>query len=81
MWSKRGRPASPVAVGLRRDQSGLLAAAGRGRRFFHSFTLRLSFYYASAFVISAALLFALTFFLNTAAELMRQRLREKFKLV
>lgn len=31
--------------------------------------------------LGAALLFALTFFLNTVAEVMRQRLREKFKLV
>ena len=73
MWSKRGRPASPVAVGLRRDQSGLLAAAGRGRRFFHSFTLRLSFYYASAFVISAALLFALLYFLQATLFDWRER--------
>src|SRR6201987_4272391 len=51
MWSKRGRSASPAPAGL-----------GRGRRFWHSFTLRLSFYYASAFVISAALLFALWYF-------------------
>jgi len=33
-------------------------------RLWHSFTLRLSFYYASAFVVSAALLFALLYFLQ-----------------
>ena len=36
----------------------------RIERLWHSFTLRLSFYYASAFVISAALLFALLYFLQ-----------------
>jgi phosphate transport system permease protein len=39
-----------------------------------------STHYRSLF-LGAAVLFALTFVLNTAAELMRQRLREKFKLV
>jgi|HubBroStandDraft_6_1064221.scaffolds.fasta_scaffold06448_4 signal transduction histidine kinase len=53
MWLKRVESASPAAAGLRRD-----------RRLWHSFTLRLSFYYASAFVISAALLFALLYFLQ-----------------
>src|SRR5258708_24169857 len=53
MWSKRVESASPATAGLRRD-----------RRLWHSFTLRLSFYYASAFVISAALLFALLYFLQ-----------------
>ena len=36
----------------------------RVNRLWHSFTLRLSFYYASAFVVSAALLFALFYFLQ-----------------
>jgi phosphate transport system permease protein len=31
--------------------------------------------------LGAAVLFAITFFLNTAAEITRQKLREKFKLV
>jgi signal transduction histidine kinase len=53
MWLKRVESASPGAAGQWRD-----------RRLWHSFTLRLSFYYASAFVISAALLFALLYFLQ-----------------
>ena len=53
MWLKRTRPTSAS-----------YGATGRGRRLWHSFTLRLSFYYASAFVISAALLFALLYFLQ-----------------
>ncbi|HEX4201710.1 MAG TPA: HAMP domain-containing sensor histidine kinase, partial [Chthoniobacterales bacterium] len=50
---RRDRSASPASAGL-----------GRNRRLWHSFTFRLSFYYASAFVISAALLFALLYFLQ-----------------
>jgi len=63
MWLKRVESAS---ASLRRDGSASPAAAGlrRDRRLWHSFTLRLSFYYASAFVISAALLFALLYFLQ-----------------
>jgi len=63
MWSKRGKSAS---ASLWRDGSASPAARGlgRSRRLWHSFTLRLSFYYASAFVISAALLFALLYFLQ-----------------
>jgi signal transduction histidine kinase len=63
MWSKRVESAS---ASLRRDGSASPATAGlrRDRRLWHSFTLRLSFYYASAFVISAALLFALLYFLQ-----------------
>jgi signal transduction histidine kinase len=62
MWSKRVNSASPAAAGL-----------GRGRRLWHSFTLRLSFYYASAFVISAALLFALLYFLQATLFDWRER--------
>jgi signal transduction histidine kinase len=62
MWSKRGRSALPATAG-----------AGRRRRFWHSFTLRLSFYYASAFVISAALLFALLYFLQATLFDWRER--------
>ena len=71
MWSKRVKSpsaslrdalASPAARGL-----------GGGRRFWHSFTLRLSFYYASAFVISAALLFALLYFLQATLFDWRER--------
>ena len=63
MWLKRVESAS---ASLRRDGSASPATAGlrRDRRLWHSFTLRLSFYYASAFVISAALLFALLYFLQ-----------------
>src|SRR5258708_32433180 len=66
MWLNGVKSASPAAAGLRRDGSASPVAAGlwRDRRFWHSFTLRLSFYYASAFVISAALLFALLYFLQ-----------------
>ena len=72
MWSKRGKSAS---ASLRRDSSVSPAARGlaRGRRFWHSFTLRLSFYYASAFVISAALLFALLYFLQATLFDWRER--------
>src|SRR5260370_31252309 len=61
MWSVRVEPAS---ASLGREGSASPATAGlrRDRRLWHSFTLRLSFYYASAFVISAALLFALLYF-------------------
>ncbi|MBV9873955.1 MAG: HAMP domain-containing histidine kinase [Verrucomicrobia bacterium] len=62
MWSKRSRSASSTAAGL-----------GRGRRLWHSFTVRLSFYYASAFVISAALLFALLYFLQATLFDWRER--------
>jgi len=60
---RRDRSAFPAAAGLRRDGS-VPATPGRNRRLWHSFTFRLSFYYASAFVISAALLFALLYFLQ-----------------
>jgi hypothetical protein len=60
---RRDRSASPEAALLRRDGSAP-APPGRNRRLWHSFTFRLSFYYASAFVISAALLFALLYFLQ-----------------
>jgi len=49
---------------LRRVESPAAAGPWRDRRLWHSFTLRLSFYYACAFVISAALLFALLYFLQ-----------------
>ena len=42
-------------------------------RLWHSFTLRLSFYYASAFVVSAALLFALLYFLQATLFDWRER--------
>ena len=45
----------------------------RVERLWHSFTLRLSFYYASAFVISAALLFALLYFLEATLFDWRER--------
>src|SRR6201997_1230093 len=72
MWSKRINSAS---ASLRRDRSAspLAAGLGRGRRLWHSFTLRLSFYYASAFVISAALLFALLYFLQATLFDWRER--------
>ncbi len=75
MWLKRVESASPAAAGLRRDGSASPVAAGlwRDRRFWHSFTLRLSFYYASAFVISAALLFALLYFLQATLFDWRER--------
>ena len=59
MWLKR---AESAFAWLRRDGSAFPAPAtlGRDRRLWHSFTFRLSFYYASAFLISAALLFALS---------------------
>jgi signal transduction histidine kinase len=75
MWLKRVESAFPSAAGLRRDRSSTPAAAslGRLRRLWHSFTLRLSFYYASAFVISAALLFALLYFLQATLFDWRER--------
>ena len=75
MWLKRVESASPAAAGLRRDGSASPVAAGlwRDRRLWHSFTLRLSFYYASAFVISAALLFALLYFLQATLFDWRER--------
>src|SRR5258708_13796542 len=75
MWLRRVESASPAAAGLRRDGSASPVAAGlwRDRRFWHSFTLRLSFYYASAFVISAALLFALLYFLQATLFDWRER--------
>lgn len=75
MWLKRVESAFPAAAGLRRDRSSTPAAVvlGRVRRLWHSFTLRLSFYYASAFVISAALLFALLYFLQATLFDWRER--------
>src|SRR5260221_3511632 len=72
MWSKRVESAS---ASLRPDGSASPATAGlrRDRRLCHSFTLRLSFYYASAFVISAALLFALLYFLQATLFDWRER--------
>lgn len=72
MWLKRVESAS---ASLRRDGSAPPATAGlwRDRRLWHSFTLRLSFYYASAFVISAALLFALLYFLQATLFDWRER--------
>ena len=73
MWLKRVESASADygATGSTSPRNGAtssaaLAPAGvlRDRRLWHSFTVRLSFYYASAFVISAALLFALLYFLQ-----------------
>jgi signal transduction histidine kinase len=57
---------------LRRVNSAV-ASLWRDRRLWHSFTLRLSFYYASAFVISAALLFALLYFLQATLFDWRER--------
>src|SRR5258708_14370710 len=75
MWLNGVKSASPAAAGLRRDGSASPVAAGlwRDRGFWHSFTLRLSFYYASAFVISAALLFALLYFLQATLFDWRER--------
>src|ERR1700758_3504559 len=72
MWSKRLESAS---ASLRRDRSASAVGAGswRVRRLWHSFTLRLSFYYASAFVVSAALLFALLYFLQATIFDWRER--------
>jgi signal transduction histidine kinase len=70
-----GATGSPRPAGLRRDGSASSAPPEpwRGKRLWHSFTLRLSFYYASAFVISAALLFALLYFLQATLFDWRER--------
>jgi signal transduction histidine kinase len=75
MWSKRVKSASDAAARLPHDGSESPAASGLARvsRLWHSFTLRLSFYYASAFVISAALLFALLYFLQATLFDWRER--------
>ena len=72
---RRDRSASPAAAGLRRDESASSAGPGlwRDGQLWHSFTLRLSFYYVSAFVISAALLFALLYFLQATLFDWRER--------
>jgi signal transduction histidine kinase len=57
---------------LKRVESAF-ASLRRDWRLWHSFTLRLSFYYASAFVISAALLFALLYFLQATLFDWRER--------
>ena len=83
MWSKRAESASLSPLSLvpkpwrsRRQAASVppaTAGPGRGKRLWHSFTLRLSFYYASAFVISAALLFALLYFLQATLFDWRER--------
>ena len=82
MWLKRVESASADygATGSTSPRNGAtssaaLAPAGvwRDRRLWHSFTVRLSFYYASAFVISAALLFALLYFLQATLFDWRER--------
>jgi hypothetical protein len=75
MWLKPVKSAAPAPEELRPDEAAVSAATGpwRGRRLWHSFTFRLSFYYASAFVISAALLFALLYFLQATLFDWRER--------
>ena len=85
MWLKRAESAfaslrrdgsaSPAPAVLRRGKAAAAASGGPWRqgRLWHSFTLRLSFYYASAFVISAALLFALLYFLQATLFDWRER--------
>ena len=82
MWLKRVESASADygATGSASARNGATsstapAPAGvwRDRRLWHSFTVRLSFYYASAFVISAALLFALLYFLQATLFDWRER--------
>ena len=72
---RRDESASPAAARLRRNRSAAPAGARlwRDGQVWHSFTLRLSFYYVSAFVISAALLFALLYFLQATLFDWRER--------
>jgi signal transduction histidine kinase len=80
MWLKRVKSVPTDSASQARrapvvTRSAVPAVAGvwRGPRLWHSFTVRLSFYYASAFVISAALLFALLYFLQATLFDWRER--------
>jgi signal transduction histidine kinase len=72
MWLKRVESV-PTDSASQAGPAPVAAGLWRERRLWHSFTVRLSFYYASAFVISAALLFALLYFLQATLFDWRER--------